>query len=253
VALRLRPLAIGLLIAGLSTFLLAACGDDDDEPDTTPPPGTTETPANPSTPTPAPSEPTKPPTSNPGTLTPTPGTNTPAGFKAALDQFNKDLAAGKLDPFIARFKIVDYICKASDLEPGLGQPECTTAGEVIRGFQTGNWRSEGGLRKVENVVKNLQEPQADFDTSKSDEFGPGTLRVYAYDSTAHVAVVTVISECLPQFQCESGVQRLVWVPTFEFENGTWKISRLLYAYVLGEEFLENAPETQGYLPNWEKF
>ena len=164
----IRPLAIALLIAGLSTFFLAACGDDDDDPTTTPPP-TTEAP------TKAPTEPTKaPPTASPGTITPTPDANTDAGFRAALEQLNKELGAGTLDPFIARFKIVDYTCKPEDTVPGLGQPECTTAGEVIRGFQTGNWRSEGGLRKVDSVVANLKERQAGFDTSKSDDYGTGT-------------------------------------------------------------------------------
>ncbi len=102
----IRPLAIGLLIAGLSTFFLAACGDDDDDPTTTPPPNT-------EAPTKAPTEPTKaPPTVNPGTITPTPDANTDAGFRAALEQLNKELGAGTLDPFISRFKVIDYTCKA---------------------------------------------------------------------------------------------------------------------------------------------
>ncbi|MGE3074695.1 MAG: hypothetical protein AB7N24_01085 [Dehalococcoidia bacterium] len=243
----LRPIAMGIIIAGLSALFLAACGDDDGDPTTTPPPGTTEAP------TKGPTEPVKSPTVTPGTLTPTPDANTDAGFRAALEQLNKELANGSLDAFIARLKVIDYTCKASDVTPGLGQPECDAVGEVIRGFQSSNWRSEGGLRKVASVIANLKERQAGFDTSKSDDYGSGALHIFAFDPTTHTAVVTVISKCLPEHQCPSGTERLVWVPTFEYVDGHWKISKLLYAYVLGEDFLSPSQEGKNLMPGWEKF
>ncbi|MGE0601125.1 MAG: hypothetical protein AB7J35_15585 [Dehalococcoidia bacterium] len=243
----LRPIAMGILIAGLSALFLAACGDDDDDPTTTPPPGTTEQP------TKGPTEPVKSPTVTPGTVTPTPDANTDAGFRAALEQLNKELAGGSLDAFIARLKVIDYTCKASDVTPGLGQPECATAGEVIRAFETGNWRSEGGLRKVESVIANLKERQAGFEVAKSDDYGSSALRIFAFDPTTHTAVVTVISKCLPQYQCPSGVQRLVWVPSFEYQDGRWMISKLLFAYVLGDDFLDPSAEGKNVMPDWEKF
>ncbi len=83
----------------------------------------------------------------------------------------------------------------------------------------------------------------------------GEFRVFAIDATKHTAVITVISKCLPQYRCpDTGFQRLVWVPQFEFIDGRWKIASLMYAFVLGEEFFTAGGEgSKIYLPNWEKF
>jgi hypothetical protein len=225
-----RRFFLFLLPALFAGLLLAACGDDDTQSGSP-------------TPTQAP----------PGTTTPTPEANTPEGFLQALREFNRELSSGRVDPFISRAKVVDYTCKATDVQGGEGAVHaCKTVGEVVRGVGTSTWRSSGTLTKVEDFVANLQGLQVNFDTAKSDEFGPGTLRVFAYDDTKHSAVVTVISKCLPQYQCPgTGVQRLVWVPQFEYVDGAWKIERLMYAFVLGEEFLEaDAEGSNIYLPDW---
>lgn len=234
----------------LAIGLFAACGDGDDDGDSPTSTPTSEPTTPPARPTEATATPTKPPAT--GTLTPTPEANTPAGFKAALQAFNKEISAGTVDPIIARLNVKEYTCTEADTKPGLGQPECSTAAEKIRAILVSGWKSEGGLRKVEGVVANLKERQAGFDTAQSDKYGPGTFRVYAYDPTKNIAVLTVTSKCLPQYNC-STFQRLTWVAQFEFVDGRWKISSLMTAFVLGEDFLEPSAEGKQRMPGWEKF
>jgi hypothetical protein len=171
-----------------------------------------------------------------------------------LRTFDQEMSRGAIDPIIARLRAEAYTCKASDLEPGLGQPDCKTAGEVIDAVQVGNWRSEGGLRRVETVVAQIQALQKEIEAAKSDRWGEGIPSVYAFDPVEHKAAVTMITKCLPQFQCPDGTMRVAIVLTFEFEGGRWGVTKLLNAYVLAEEFLEPSPEAkQIHMPNWERF
>ncbi len=237
--------ALGVLVA-FATLSAVACGDDDDE-------GTsTATPAIPVTETATRTPGT--PTALPGTPTPTPEAGSRDGFTAMLGTFDQELSRGAIDPIIARLRTEEFTCKASDLEPGLGQPECKTAGEVIKAVQVGNWRSEGGLRKVETVVAQIQALQKEIDTAKSDKWGDGFPTVYAFDAVEHKAAVTMMTKCLPQFQCPDGTMRVALVLTFEFKDGRWGVTNLLNAYVLAEEFLEPSAEAkQVQMPNWERF
>lgn len=244
--------SIGVLLASAMVFA-AACGDDDDEGANTATPmaPVTETATGaPETSSPAPGTPSP----APGTLTPTPEAGNRDGFIAMLRTFDKEISRGAIDPIIARLRTEEYTCKASDIEPGLGQPECKTAGEVIQAVLVGNWRSEGGLRKVETVVAQIQALQKEVDTAKSDTWGAGAPMVYAFDAVEHKAAVTMITKCLPQFQCPDGTMRVALVLTFEFEGGRWGVTKLLNAYVLAEEFLEPSAEAkQIQMPNWERF
>ncbi len=253
---RWRPLvagvSIGVLLASAMVFA-AACGGDDDEGANTATPtapvSETATGA-PETPSPAPETPSP----APGTLTPTPEAGNRDGFIAMLRTFDQEMSRGAIDPIIARLRTEEYTCKASDIEPGLGQPECKTAGEVIQAVLVGNWRSEGGLRKVETVVAQIQALQKEIDTAKPDKWGDGFPTVYAIDAVEHKAAVTMITKCLPQFQCPDGTMRVALVLTFEFEGGRWGVTKLLNAYVLAEEFLEPSAEAkQIQMPNWERF
>jgi hypothetical protein len=237
--------SLGVLVA-FTILLAAACGDDDDEGAATATPAApvTETATgSPETPSPA-----------PGTVTPTPEAGSRDGFIAMLRTFDQEISGGTLEPIIARLRTEEYTCKASDLEPGLGQPECKAAGEVIKAVLVGNWRSEGGLRKVETVVAQIQALQQGIDTTKPDKWGEGSPRVYAFDAIGHKAAVTMITKCLPQFQCPDGTMRVALVLTFEFKGGRWGVTNLLNAYVLAEEFLEPSAEAkQIQMPNWERF
>lgn len=236
--------SLGVLVAA-GMLLAAACGDDDEGKNTatpTPPASETAT-GSPATLSPA-----------PGTITPTPEAGSREGFVEMLRTFNREMSRGALDPIIARLRWQEYTCKASDIEPGLGQPECKTAGEVIKAVEVGNWRSEGGLRKVESVVARIQELQAQVETGRTDRWGTGAPAVYALDGEEHKAVVTAITKCLPQFQCPDGTMRIALVLTFEFAEGRWGVTKVLYALVLAEEFLEPSDEAkQIQVPNWERF
>jgi hypothetical protein len=241
----LAGLSLGVLVA-FATIFAAACGDDDDEGVSTATPTIPVT----ETATGTPETPTPP----PGTPTPTPEAGSRDGFIAMLGTFDQELSRGAIDPIIARLRWEEYTCKASDLEPGLGQPECKTAGEVIRAIAVGDWRSEGGLRKVETVVAQIQALQAQIDATSSDTWGDGTPAVYAFDAVEHKAAVTMMTKCLPQFQCPDGKMRVALVLTFEFEDGRWGVTQLLNAYVLAEEFLEPTEEAKQFqMPNWERF
>jgi hypothetical protein len=241
----LAGVSLGVLVA-FTTLFAAACGDDDDEEASTATPTAPVT----ETATGAPETPSQ----APGTITPTPEAGNREGFVAMLRTFDQEMSHGAIDPIIARLRAEEYTCKASDIEPGLGQPECKTAGEVIQSVVVGDWRSEGGLRKVETVVAQIQSLQQEIDTAKSDKWGDGFPTVYAFDAVEHKAAVTMITKCLPQFQCPGGTMRVALVLTFEFEGGRWGVTELLNAYVLAEEFLEPSAEAkQVQMPNWERF
>lgn len=235
--------AVALLI--FSALFAAACGDDDSGDPTNTPAPSTPTPTEPAgeTPSPAPEEPT---------ITPTPEVEDPQGFEDALDEFEDELQSGGLDAIVARLLVQEYTCKASDLEPGIGRPDCTVAGEVIRAFQMSGWRSEGGLRKIESVVAFLQQVDADLATGQSDEWGAGQPDIYAFDSTIDRAVLTMMVKCQPNHQCTDGYQRVAMVFDFTFEDDRWMIDRLMNAFVLFEDFLEPTAEGGAYFPEWEK-
>lgn len=237
------PAALVSILVVMSLFA-ASCGDDDEDPTPTPEPSTPTAPADGETPTPAPNDPT---------LTPTPDAETPEGFEEALRDFEKQLRSGGLDAITARLLLQEYTCKESDLEPGLGQPECMTAGEVIRAIEMSAWRSEGGLRKVESVVAFLQALNGDLAPDASDTWGDGEFDVYAFDSSVNRAVITFMVECQENFQCEGGVQRAAMVLDFEYEDDRWMVSRIMNAFVLYEDFLEPTEEGKSfYFPEWEQ-
>ncbi len=239
--------AIALLM--FSAVFAAACGDDDADPAPQP----TATPTSPAgeTPTEPTGETNTPPPSG-ETPTPTPEVNDPRGFEDALRDFEAELQSGGLDAIVARLLLQDYTCKASDLEPGLGQPECKTAGEVIRAIEVSSWRSSGGLRKVDGVVAFLQQLNGDIRDDTSDEWGAGEPDIYAFDSSVNRAVLTMRVDCQPQHQCVGGTQRVVVVLDFEYVDGRWKIDRIMNAFVLFEEFLDLTDEASGYFPEWER-
>lgn len=243
----LPALAISVLLV-MSVFA-AACDDDDADPTPTPEPSTPTAPAG-ETPTPAPTEPT--PAPNDPTITPTPDAESPEGFEEALRDFEEQLRSGGLDAITARLLLEDYTCKDSDLQPGLGQPECTTAGEVIRAIEMSAWRSEGGLRKVESVVAFLQSLNADVEADASDQWGEGDFDIYAFDSSVNRAVLTFMVECQENFQCDGGVQRVAMVLGFEYEDDRWMVSRIMNAFVLYEDFLDPTSEGGAYFPEWEQ-
>lgn len=241
--------AIALLIfAGL---FAAACGDDDDDGgDTTQTP--TSTPTSPVTETPTEDEQDPTPTPGDGTTTPTPQADDPQGLEDALSDFEDELRSGGLDAIVARLLIQEYTCKESDLQPGLGAPECTTAGEVIRALEMSAWRSEGGLRKVETVVAFLQDLDDDLALDESDDYGDGEPTIYAFDSSVERAVLTMIVECQPQHQCTDGFQRVAMVLDLEYEDGSWMVEKIMNAFVLYEDFLEPTAEGGSYFPEWER-
>lgn len=239
---RWLPAALVSILVVMS-LLAAACGDDDEDPTPTPEPSTPTTPSGGESPTPAPNDPT---------ITPTPDTESPEGFEEALRDFEQQLRSGGLDAITARLLLEEYTCKASDLEPGLGQPECMTAGEVIRAIEMSAWRSEGGLRRVESVVAFLQQLQGDLARDASDTWGEGNFDVYAFDSSVNRAVLTFMVDCQENFQCEGGVQRAAIVLDFEYEGGRWMVSRIMNAFVLYEDFLEPTEEGGAYFPDWER-
>jgi len=233
--LRLIPTLVLATVVSLLVLAFVACGGSGVTADATPTPTS-----------PAP----------PGTITPTPDADSETGFIAALRQLDKELNGGRVDPLISRFAVREYTCTAADIAGGPGAvSDCRTAGEKIRVVRSSAWRSEGGFRTVEALVANLNGYQANFDPARTDGYGAGTFRVYAYDPTTKSAVITVTSKCLPQTQCPpAGFQRLVWVLDFDYLDARWKIDSIMYAFVLGEEFLDPpSPEAKQRLPRWTKF
>jgi hypothetical protein len=233
-----------VLLIAFGALVAAACGDDD-EPASTPTntPSTNTPPAEGETPTPPPAG---------ETITPTPEATTPDGFEAALRNFEGELIREGLDPITARLILREYTCTATDLTPALGQPECATAGEVIRAIEMSSWRSSGGLRKVESVVAFLQRLSGELRPETSDEWGDGAPKIFAFDSSVDRAVLTMRVDCQPQHNCDDGTQRVAMVLDFAYEEGRWKISRIMNAFVLYEEFLEPNAESGAYFPNWER-
>ena len=222
-----------LLVPGL-LFIAIACGDDDGNGDPTP--TSTVVPAE--TPTP-----------------PADGETSGAdGFRQFVPPLQTALDDGDASFLRDRALTEAVVCTAEDVAPtGIGGPACDFEGQEFDGFTVTFWRSEGAIIPVENAFSDLDTMLATAMPAESDDFGGGSVQVYALNvGDGFDAIVTAIIERPADFGDE-GPLRVAYGTTWAFEGGSWMVTSTLTAFVLAEDLLEPSAEGGSRYPDWERY
>ena len=222
-----------LLVPGL-LFIAIACGDGDGDGDPTP----TSTVAPAETPTP-----------------PAAGETSGAdGFRQFIPTLQDALDDGDASFLRDRALADAVVCTADDLAPGgPGGPACEFEGQEFDGFTVTFWRSEGAIIPVENAFSELGTMLATAMPAESDDFGDGTVQVYALNvGDSFNAIITAIIERPVDFGGE-GPLRVSYGTAWTFTDGSWMVTSTRTAFVLGEELLVPADEVGNLYPDWERY
>ena len=235
----LRYLLISsILVSG--SLLLAACGGDEEE---TLPPTATPAPATSAPQTPAPQ-------------TPAPATHTvgadPEDFAELADLVARAVEEQDTAFFADRVKGRAYTCTETDIGSeawGIEQGLCQEVGQRVDVVEHGYWRSEGLLQRLDSMVTAIAGYFASALPGESDGYGTGAVQLYAIGTTPspepgrtyNAAILTGITpvgegSASKPFRTARGVN-------FQYVDGRWVITGMLWADVLAEELLsaETAP------------
>jgi hypothetical protein len=241
-------------------FMLAAgaCSDDDsDDPVAT---ATTGVTAVVTTPAPTAAQPVG---GLPATQTAvaSPGAPGIAAFRAFAAQIQTALDQKDTNFFRSRARTQPVTCTAENTPPrGAGGPACVAIGDMFVGFSSGNWRSEGSIIPIDRAMANIERFWDEIVPGATDQFGGSEPRVYATGrmTTApgspqiHTAVITAIIRRPADF-VPGGPLRVVLVPQWQQDGNNWVLVGMLLAFVLAEEFLIPAAETQGWVGDYQRF
>ncbi len=215
-----------LLVPGL-LLVAIACGDGDGNGDATS--TSTVAPAATSTSTVAPA------------ATPTPVTDGEVagadGFRQFAATIQDALDAGDAAFLRDRALTQAIVCTADDVDPsGLGGKACEFEGQEFDGFSEARWRSEGGIIPVEIAFSGYDTMLATALPAESDEFGDGSVQVYALNvgEDNFDAIVTAIIE-RPIDPGDEGPLRVAYGTAWTFADGSWMVTSTLTAFVLGED------------------
>ncbi|MGE0227103.1 MAG: hypothetical protein AB7I38_09925 [Dehalococcoidia bacterium] len=246
-------LACRLLLACALCFV-ACSGGDDESPPSSPTPTTAASEvtavAN-LTPTPRPS-----PTPRATATTGLPvGSDHPGdeGFRAFVRRLDEGLQAQGAAAIKTRWKTIEVVCRAEDVPQRADGAFCEQAGERYQGLDSSTWRSSGGISPVDRVNARLDTASTTLHPEATDAFGDGAMRVYAVaNSGAYRTVITAIITSPPDFGPQRPI-RVTWLLTWEFTDGEWRATKIMFAYVLSEDLLEPTREGLGVAPGWERY
>ena len=224
-----------LVISALATgsLLLAACGGEEEE--------------------------------EPLPLTPTPAPGTPASatdpedFGEFADLVGRAVAEQDTAFFADRVKGRAYTCTESDVGSeawGIEQDLCQEVGQRVDVVEHGYWRSEGLLRRPESMATAIADYFASALPAEGDGYGSGAVQLYATGITRssepgrgyNAAVLTAITPVGEE--PASKPARTARGVNFEYVDGRWVITGMLWADVLAEELL--SAETAPY-DGWKRY
>lgn len=180
------------------------------------------------------------------------------GFRAFAAQVQAALDAQDAVFFRDRLQPMEGTCTDEDIALNLLPGVCEELGKHWTAFPVGYWRSEGVLVPAEEALGAVAELWATVVPNAADGFGGASPRVFALtlsqgageDSTT---VLTSIIERPPDFAGE-GPLRIVRVLHWSFDGERWRLTRLLVASVLAEEFLVPCSEALAYTSgSWERY
>jgi len=221
------PLRYLLVISALAagSLLLATCGGEEEEP-------------------------------LPPTSTPTPGTPTaaadPEDFAEFADLVARAVAAQDTSFFAQRVKGRTYTCTESDVGAeawGIEQGLCQEVGQQVDVVEFGYWRSEGLLKRPDSMVTAIADYFVSALPGENDGYGTGAVQLYATGTarssepslTYRSAILTAITP-VGEGAASKPVRTARGV-SFQYVDGRWAITGMLWADVLAEELLsaETAP------------
>lgn len=177
------------------------------------------------------------------------------GFRAFAAEIQAALDAQDGAFFHDRAQLQEGICTEADVAGGIGAAPCDTVGEPWQAFQTGAWRSEGFLIPLDEDTTLLDEFWGQARPEFADQFGDGRPRVYALvlDDDEARAILTTLVERPADFAGE-GPLRVVRVMSWSFDGERWRLTSLLIANVLAEEFLIPCQGALDYTSEaWERY
>jgi hypothetical protein len=217
-------LVISVLMVG--SLALAACGDEDEE------------------------EPLSP-TSTPAPATATVGSD-PQDFAEFADLAARAVAEQEMSFFAQRVKGRTHTCTESDVGAeawGIEQGLCQEVGQQVDVVEFGYWRSEGLLKRPDSMVTAIADYFASALPGENDGYGTGAVQLYATGTTRssepsltyRAAILTAIT--LVGEGAASKPVRTARGVNFQYVDGRWAITSMLWADVLAEELLsaETAP------------
>lgn len=195
------------------------------------------------------------PSAPPPTATPAPTATAGESFRAFAAEIDAAARASDVAFFMERLKTEPVVCTEEMVPPQMGGPACSVVGERFDGFLLTSWRSEGGLVPAPRIEEQLRDrffgtalPEA------RDEFGGGVPRVYAINAFdgVYAALLTALIE-RPAGFAGSGPLRVSIHTAWEYDGTRWRMTQMMGAYVLGEEFLRPDDVVRSYYPQWERF
>jgi len=217
-------LVISVLMVG--SLALAACGDEDEE------------------------EPLSP-TSTPAPATATVGAD-PQDFAEFADLVARAVAEQDTAFFADRVKGRAYSCTEADIGSeawGIEQGVCQEVAQQVDVVEFGYWRSEGLLKRPDSMVTAIADYFASALPGENDGYGTGAVQLYATGTTRssepsltyRAAILTAITP-VGEGAASKPVRTARGV-NFQYVDGRWAITGMLWADVLAEELLsaETAP------------
>lgn len=228
-------LLVSALVVGAS--LLAACEGEEEEQALSPT-----------------SQPTSASTETPGTPA---ATGDPQDFAEFAGSIGRAVADRDATFFAHRVKGRAYTCSEIDLGPdawGIVAGMCQEVGQQVEVVEHGYWRSEGILARPLSMAEAIADYFASVLAAESDGYGSGAVQLYATGiaraSELHGTYRTAILTAITPVGEAGKPTRTVRGVNFEYVDGRWVITGMLYADVLAEELL--SAEAAPY-DDWKKY
>ena len=176
------------------------------------------------------------------------------GFRAFARKFDTVVRRDDVAFIRLRMRTTPVDCTGPDINTP-GGPSCDYPGQRYDGIGVAHWRSEGGIGPANAVLDQFGGISDNALPTEKDQFGDGAPQVYALnvDPKNYVAIVTAIVQRPSNFS-GSGPLRIAIGTNWEYVDGAWQMTGVMYGYVLGEELLQPpsaVPESP--YPKWERF
>jgi len=208
---------------------------------------------------PAPATPTFAPASTPiviGGETPTAAPESPGddGFRSFARALDGAVRSEDIDFISPRLRTTPVDCSGADANQA-GGPVCDYPGQRYDGMSAGVWRSEGGIVPASDVIDQIASVMHNALPKERDTFGDGAAQVYALnvEPGTYVAILAALITRPANF-AGSGPLRVAIGTSWDYGDGRWEMTGVLYAYVLAEDLLQPksaAPESP--YAHWERF
>jgi hypothetical protein len=208
----------------------------------------------------------------PGTSTPLPATTSLAtqtaaeiasSFREFARSLNGPLSRQDSSFFRSRIQTKHVVCMAQEfhrLGPGIG---CQRAGQEFDGIQLSYYSSDiGGAAPVNTAIALIERLWSEAVPGATDQFGDSSARAFALSfpdlslpaeaPRKYVVVFTAIHDQVVGSGGQTALRRASLVTYWEMLDGQWRLTALLDAFGLGQDFVEPSQDVRRFLGSWER-